>query len=138
MDVLTDRYGDATTFPLLMGFCALPLLAIAAWHSALITLVVFGFLLGFAGASFAVGVPYVSRWFPKERQGFALGVYGVGMGGTVLTALTSPTIAQTWGLSAPFVLGAVLVTVFGLVFWALSEKPPSPRRGATRLTTPFR
>src|SRR5215467_14671109 len=55
MGVLTDRYGATTTFPLLMGFSALPLLAIAAWHSSFITLVIFGFLLGFAGSSFAVG-----------------------------------------------------------------------------------
>src|SRR5215470_2760342 len=93
MGILTDRYGARTTFPLLMGFTALPLLAIAVWHRSFTTLVVFGFLLGFAGSSFAVGVPYVSRWFPRERQGFALGVYGMGMGGTVLTALTAPTIA---------------------------------------------
>src|SRR5262245_9622113 len=138
MGVLTDRSGATTTFPLLMGFSAFPLLAIAAWHSSFISLGVFGFLLGFAGSSFAVGVPYVSRWFPKERQGFALGVYGMGMGGTVLTALTSPTIAQTWGLSAPFVLGAVRVTVFGLAFWALSEEPPGPPPVATSLTASFR
>jgi len=138
MGVLTDRYGATTTFPLLMGFSALPLLAIAAWHSSFITLVIFGFLLGFAGSSFAVGVPYVSRWFPKERQGSALGVYGMGMGGTVLTALTAPTIAQTWGLSAPFLLGAVLLIFFGLAFWALAEEPPGPRSATTSLTAPFR
>ena len=107
MGVLTDRYGARLTFPALMAFTALPLVAIAIWHTSFASLVAFGFLLGFAGSSFAIGVPYVSRWYSKERQGFALGVYGMGMGGSVLTALTAPTIVQRWGLSAMFVLGAV-------------------------------
>ena len=66
----------------------------------------FGFLLGFAGASFAVGVPFVNGWYPPERQGFALGIYGMGMGGTVLAGLTAPRIADEWGLSAPFWIAA--------------------------------
>src|SRR6185312_12177860 len=104
MGVLTDRYGARITFPALMGFSALPLLAIALWHTTFASLVGFGFLLGFAGSSFAIGVPYVSRWYSKERQGFALGVYGMGMGGTVLSALTAPTIVERWGLGVMFVI----------------------------------
>ena len=138
MGVLTDRYGARTTFPLLMGFTSLPLLAIAIWHGAFVALIILGFLLGLAGSAFAVGVPYVSRWFVKERQGFALGVYGMGMGGTVLTALSAPTVAQLWGLSAPFILGAVLVLVVGAGFWALSHEPPSPRPVVASLAAPFK
>lgn len=137
MGVLTDRYGARTIFPILMGFTALPLFAIAVWHGSFILLVIFGFLLGVAGSSFAVGIPYVSRWFPKERQGFALGVYGMGMGGTVLTALTAPTIAQTWGLAVPFALGGVLVLLVGFGFWALAAEPPAGRPAAASLTAPF-
>jgi MFS transporter, NNP family, nitrate/nitrite transporter len=137
MGVLTDRYGARRTFPLLMGFSSLPLIAIAIWHDSFLVLMVFGFLLGFAGSSFAVGIPYVSRWFPKERQGFALGIYGMGMGGTVLTALTAPTIAQAWGLSAPFVIGAVLILVVGAGFWALSREPPTPRPVIASLAAQF-
>jgi NNP family nitrate/nitrite transporter-like MFS transporter len=77
MGVLTDRYGARVTFPALMGFTALPLLAIVVWHASFASLIGFGFLLGFAGSSFAIGVPYVSRWYSKERQGFALGVYQI-------------------------------------------------------------
>lgn len=138
MGVLTDRYGARRTFPVLMGFTALPLLAIAIWHGSFATLVAFGFLLGFAGSSFAVGVPYVSRWFPKQRQGFALGVYGMGMGGTVLTGLTAPSIAQRWGLSAPFIAGAVAVAVVGICFWTLAKEPPTPRPAVTSVAAPFR
>jgi NNP family nitrate/nitrite transporter-like MFS transporter len=137
MGVLTDRYGARRTFPPLMAFTALPLLAIAVWHGSFASLVGFGFLLGFAGASFAIGVPYVSRWYSKERQGFALGVYGMGMGGSVLTALTAPTIVQSWGLTAMFVLGAALVLLVGAIFLALAREPPIPRPKVVSLAAPL-
>lgn len=138
MGVLTDRYGARRTFPPLMGFTTLTLLALAVWHLSFAGLVAFGFLMGFAGASFAVGVPFVSRWYPKARQGFALGVYGMGMGGTVLTGLTAPFIAQTWGLAAPFIAGAVLVLAVGLGFLLLAEEPPAPRPAAAPWLAPFK
>lgn len=138
MGVLTDRYGARRVFPALMGFTALPLLAIAAWHASFAALIVFGFLLGFAGSSFAVGVPYVSRWFGTERQGFALGIYGMGMGGTVLTALTAPTIVQRWGMGAMFVIAAVMVVIVGVVFLLAAQDSPTARPSMTSFIAPFR
>lgn len=138
MGVLTDRYGARRTFPALMGFTVLPLLAIAAWHGSFATLAALGFLLGFAGSSFAVGVPFISRWFGKERQGFALGIYGMGMGGSVLTALTAPTFAQRFGLAGVFVFAAALVAVTAALFALLAEEPPTPRPQVTSLLAPFK
>ena len=138
MGVLTDRYGARRTFPPLMGFTTLTLLALAVWHSSFAALIGFGFLMGFAGASFAVGVPYVSRWYPKGQQGFALGIYGMGMGGTVLTGLAAPVVAQTWGLGAPFLVGGLLVLLVGLVFFLFAEEPPAPRPIVTHWLAPFK
>lgn len=137
MGVLTDRYGARRVFPALMAFTSLPLFALALWHANFATLIGFGFLLGFAGSSFAIGVPYVSRWFAKERQGFALGVYGMGMGGTVLTALTAPTIVQRWGMATMFIAGAVLILVVGGIFVFAAEEPPTPRPQVANLLAPF-
>lgn len=138
MGVLTDRYGARRVFPALMAFTVLPLLAIAAWHASFAALIGFGFLLGFAGSSFAIGVPYVSRWFVSARQGFALGIYGMGMGGTVLTALTAPFIAQRWGTGTVFIVAAAVVIVVGVVFLVLAEQPPTPRPATASFVAPFR
>jgi NNP family nitrate/nitrite transporter-like MFS transporter len=127
---LTDRYGGRLVFTALMAFTPLPLIALAIWHSSLATMIVFGFLLGFAGASFAVGVPFVNGWYTPERQGFALGVYGMGMGGTVVAGLTAPGIADRWGLSAPFWFAAVLVAVTCVLFALLARDAPRGERGA--------
>ena len=134
MGALTDRFGARRVLPALMVSSALPLLALAIWHQAFWQLIVFGFLLGFAGSSFAVGVPFVSRWYSGGGQGAALGIYGMGMGGTVLAALTTPTIAEQLGTGAPFALSAVLVVAVGLVFgWAAREAPRTGRVTANLL-----
>ena len=128
LGALTDRLGGRRVFTALMAFTPLPLVALALFHDSLGPILVLGLLLGFAGASFAVGVPFVNRWYPPERQGFALGVYGMGMGGTVLGGLTAPRIADAWGLAAPFWLAAVLVAAVGAAFLVLARDAPAPRR----------
>ncbi|MBX5441364.1 MAG: NarK/NasA family nitrate transporter [Solirubrobacteraceae bacterium] len=123
---LTDRHGGRRVFGLLLAFTPLPLLALALWHDALAPILAFGFLLGFAGASFAVGVPFVNGWYPPERQGFALGVYGMGMGGTTVAGLTAPSIADEWGLAAPFWVAIALVLVTLAAFALLARDAPRP------------
>jgi MFS transporter, NNP family, nitrate/nitrite transporter len=125
---LADRYGGRRVFSALMAFTPLPLIALALWHDSLAAILAFGFLLGFAGASFAVGVPFVGGWSPPERQGFSLGIYGVGMGGTVLAGLTAPSIADEWGLAAPFWIAAALVALMCVVFWISARDAPRTRR----------
>jgi NNP family nitrate/nitrite transporter-like MFS transporter len=82
----------------------------------------------FAGASFAVGVPFVNGWYAAERQGMALGVYGMGMGGTVLAGLTAPRIADAWGVGAPFWFAAALVVVVLAVFAVVARDAPRAAR----------
>ena len=138
MGVLTDRFGARRVFPALMIFSALPLAALAAWHQGFWPLVAFGFFLGLAGSSFAVGVPFVSRWYAGHGQGAALGVYGMGMGGTVLGALTTPVIADRLGTATPFALGAVLMVGVGLLFGAVARDAPGTGPRAGSLVEPLR
>ena len=132
LGALTDRYGGRVVFTALMAYTPLPLVALALFHNSLGVMLLFGFLLGFAGASFAVGVPFVNGWYPPERQGAALGIYGMGMGGTVLAGLTAPAIADGFGIAAPFWLAAALVAVTAALFYALARDaapPAAARRG---------
>ncbi|HSP74291.1 MAG TPA: MFS transporter, partial [Gaiellaceae bacterium] len=73
---LTDRRGGRRMFSLLLLVSALPALALG-YANSYWALVGVGFLLGIAGSSFAVGVPFVAGWYEKERQGFAVGIYGM-------------------------------------------------------------
>jgi NNP family nitrate/nitrite transporter-like MFS transporter len=140
---LTDRHGGRAVFTALLAYTPLPLIALALFHDSLGPILVFGFLLGFAGASFAVGVPFVNGWYARERQGFALGVYGMGMGGTVLAGLTAPRIADAWSLSAPFWIATALVIVMAVVFRMVArdaprERPAGPGPGMLAALSVFR
>jgi NNP family nitrate/nitrite transporter-like MFS transporter len=108
-------------FVAVLSFTLVPLVALALWHDTFAAMLAFGLLLGVSGASFAIGVPFVSRWYPADRQGFALGVYGAGMGGTVLA-----------GLAAPFWIAAAVVAVVGALFaWrARDAAPPGATSGS--------
>ena len=75
--MLADRFGGRAVFTILMFFVAVPV-ALVPSANRYQNLLVVAFLLGMAGSSFAVGVGYVSRWYSMERQGSALGVYGLG------------------------------------------------------------
>jgi MFS transporter, NNP family, nitrate/nitrite transporter len=70
MGILTDRHGGRRVFGALMAWTLAPLVALAIWHDSFAVVVALGFLLGFAGASFAIGVPFVAHWYPPGRQGY--------------------------------------------------------------------
>ncbi|MFI9583877.1 MFS transporter [Streptomyces sp. NPDC052236] len=111
---LTDRFGGRVMFPLVSAATVVPVLYLGlAGHTSLAGLLVGGFFLGIGGTSFAVGVPFVSAWFPPERRGLAIGVFGAGMGGTAISALTTVKLVDARGTAAPF-----LITAGGLVAYA--------------------
>jgi NNP family nitrate/nitrite transporter-like MFS transporter len=87
-------------------------------------------------------VPFVNGWYTAERQGMALGVYGMGMGGTTVAGLTAPPIADQWGLSAPFWVAAALIAVAAAVFAVMARdaRPPQsgPRPGMFAALSVFR
>src|SRR5690606_5727590 len=93
LGMLTDRYGGRLVFTVLMVSLIAPAF-VAGFMDSYGGLLAVSFFLGLAGASFAVGVPFVSRWFPPQRQGFALGVYGVGNIGTAVASFMAPRVAD--------------------------------------------
>lgn len=74
-----------------------------------------GFFLGIAGTSFAVGVPFVNAWFPPQRRGLAAGVFGAGMGGTAISALTTVKLVKAHGIATPFVITAIALAAYGVL-----------------------
>src|SRR5215213_5550073 len=110
---LTDRFGGRVMFPIISLITVVPVLYLGRLgHSSLAALLVGGFFLGIAGTAFAVGVPFVSAWFPPERRGFAVGVFGAGMGGTAISALTTVTLFKAGGEATPFLITAAALAVY--------------------------
>ena len=123
---LTDRYGGRVMFPAVSFATIVPVLFLGQLgHSSYAALLVGGFFLGIGGTAFAVGVPFVSAWFPPARRGFAIGVFGAGMGGTAISALTTVKLAASHGIAAPFLLTAAALAVYGVVAAALLRDAPN-------------
>ncbi|MFE1311900.1 MFS transporter [Streptomyces sp. NPDC058755] len=113
---LTDRFGGRVMFPLVSAATIVPVLYLGlAGHSSLTALLVGGFFLGIGGTAFAVGVPFVNAWFPPERRGLAIGVFGAGMGGTAISALTTVKLVKAHGMANPFLLTAAVLAIYAVV-----------------------
>lgn len=91
--LLTDRLGGKPVYIGVMliaaGGVALTSLATEYWH-----FLACGLLFGMSGSAFAVGIAYTSVFWPKERQGTALGIFGVGNAGSAVTTLAAPLALQ--------------------------------------------
>jgi len=122
---LTDRYGGRVMFPVVSAATIVPVLFIGFLAQTSYTaLLAGGFFLGIAGTSFAVGVPFVSAWFPPERRGLAVGIFGAGMGGTAISALTTVMLYTDVGAQAPFVLTAAALAVYAVAAWVVMRDAP--------------
>jgi MFS transporter, NNP family, nitrate/nitrite transporter len=122
---LTDRFGGRVMFPIVSAATIVPVLYLGlAGHSSLTALLVGGFFLGVAGTAFAVGVPLVSAWFPPERRGLAIGVFGAGMGGTAISALTTVKLVDANSMSTPFLITAAVLAVYAVTAWLLLRDAP--------------
>jgi NNP family nitrate/nitrite transporter-like MFS transporter len=133
LGIWTDRLGGRIIMLLLLLGCAIPLW-ISAYATALWQFLLLGLALGLVGASFAVGTPYVARFFPKERRGFAMGFFGAGTVGAALNMFVAPFLVSAYGWqSVPKVYAVALVVTAGL-FWLFSA--PDPGAGASAPAAP--
>jgi NNP family nitrate/nitrite transporter-like MFS transporter len=124
LGIWTDRYGGRIVMALLMAATvpAIWLMAYATefWHFLLI-----GLFVGYAGGSFSVGTPYVARWFPKQQQGMAMGVYGAGNSGSAVNKFVAPVILMAFGWSmVPQVYAAIMAGTV-VLFWLFSHSNAS-------------
>jgi NNP family nitrate/nitrite transporter-like MFS transporter len=125
---MTDRFGGHLMFPVWSFATIVPVLFLGlVGYRSLAGLLIGGFFLGLAGTALGIGVPFVSAWFPPDRRGLAIGIFGIGMGGAAISALTTVKLVGRWGIHAPFLIIAVVLAVYGiLAALVLREAPQRP------------
>ncbi len=139
MGWLADRLGPRTVMGALLLFGVIPPFVLSRDHS-FNSLLIWGFFLGLAGTSFPVGVALVSGWFPRERVGFALGVYGAGNIGVSIAVFFAPLLARRFGIGGTFLVFGLASLLWGLAFLAVAENAPqaSPARKLNEVVSLFR
>lgn len=93
--LLTDRFGGKPVFIGVMLLSAVALF-LMSFADGFVGFLCGGLGFGLAGTSFAVGVGYTALWFPRERVGGALGIFGMGNIGTAVTALGAPYLLKVF------------------------------------------
>ena len=122
---LTDRFGGRIMFPLVSLATIVPVLYLGwAGHASFAGLLVGGFFLGVGGTSFAIGVPFVTAWFPPAKRGLAVGVFGMGMGGTAISALTTVKLVAAYGMATPFLVTAGALAGYAVLAALLLRDAP--------------
>jgi NNP family nitrate/nitrite transporter-like MFS transporter len=123
LGIWTDRYGGRIVMALLMA-ATVPAIWLMAYATAYWHFLVIGLFVGLAGGSFSVGTPYVARWFPKHRQGMAMGVYGAGNSGAAVNKFVAPVLVVAFGWTmVPQVYAAVMLGTL-VLFWLFSHHDP--------------
>lgn len=121
----TDRFGGRRMMALISIMTVIPVLFIGlVGQYQLWTLLLGGLFLGFGGTSFAIGVPYVNSWFAKEQRGSAIGIYGIGMGGTAIAAFTTVPLYEI-SEQLPFLIVAGVLVVYAIAAWFLMKDSPN-------------
>ena len=124
LGIWTDRFGGRIVFFLLMLCTVIPIYLIsyatAYWH-----FLVLGLFVGLAGGSFSVGTPYVARFFKKDRQGLAMGIFGAGNSGAAVNKFIAPALIAAAGWTLVPQVYAVLMLAAALIFWAFSSTDDS-------------
>lgn len=138
--ILADRFGGRPVMGLLMLLSAIPLFLLS-FADNYIEFVLASLGFGLTGASFAVGVAYSSLWFPAERQGTALGIFGMGTIGAALTSLIVPSLLiqltdkgnniEAWRVLPRYFAGLLLLT--SVIFFAVTTNRKPVLSGVTSL-----
>ena len=123
LGIWTDRYGGRLVYTLTMLAASVATFLLAYAHTYPQMLIA-ALGVGLAGGSFAVGVAYVSRFFPAGRQGTALGIFGVGNVGAAVTKFLAPFVLLAWGWQAVAQIWAAALAVMAVVFWFTTGDDP--------------
>ena len=126
LGILADRHGGRRLFLGVMIVAAIATWLVAdTWSFPTILIAAFG--TGIAGSCAAIGLPYVTRWYPKERHGTALGILGAGNVGSAITKLAAPWVMLSYGWQGVARCWALLLLGTAAVFWSGSIEDPEQR-----------
>lgn len=110
--ILTDKYGGKYVFALLLLLSSIPMFLLP-FATSFMMFAILSFLFGMVGTSFAVGIGFTSIWYPKEWQGRALGIFGMGNAGAAITTFMIPTMLNHFSANDPQNGWKIIPVIYG-------------------------
>ncbi|HCR55155.1 MAG TPA: MFS transporter, partial [Cytophagales bacterium] len=140
--ILTDKFGGRWVMTAIMILCAVPMYFLSHSNS-FFSFLFLSLAFGIIGSSFAAGVAFTSVWYPKNRQGTALGIFASGNLGAALTTMFAPRVLNQltdnganpdrWRelpqIYAAVLLGSAVIYFLGTI----NKKPQEVKTFAQRL-----
>ncbi len=123
LGVWTEQFGGRVMFPLQMMITAVCVWLLTSVTSYPVFLIA-ALGLGLAGGSFIVGIAYTSRWFEKERQGTALGIFGAGNVGAAVTNFAAPFLVVAAGWEGTARIYAIVLAITAVLFYVFAKTDP--------------
>lgn len=123
---MTDRYGGRPVFFIIL-LLILPAIWLIQFATQYWQLLVLGAFIGLAGGTFSVGITYTAKWFEKDRQGLAMGIFGAGNAGAAVTKFIAPTVIVLFSWQAVPNLYAAIMLATALIFWFFTYSNPAHR-----------
>jgi len=144
--MLTDKFGGKPVFATLLLVCAVPMYLLS-YADSFIDFALCSFGFGLSGASFAIGIAYTSVWYPRERQGTVLGIFGAGNAGAALTLVFAPTLLNVLTDNGTNIEGwrqlpvyyAMMLGIMGALFFLFAKnKKPAYKKSAAAMLQPLK
>src|SRR6516165_917300 len=123
LGIWTEQYGGRLVYTLVMLSAAVATWLLTYAYDYL-TFLLAALGVGIAGGSFAVGIAYVSRWYPTDKQGTSLGIFGIGNVGAAVTKFLAPFVLVAYGWQMVAQVWAVGLALIAIVFWLTTKDDP--------------
>lgn len=147
LGIAADRFGGRKVFTLALLTLTIPLIA-GLFVENYVGFLILGLFLGLGGATFVIGNAHVSSWYPKSRQGTALGIFALGNFGISIGMVLVPWLIVNFlggpegfaDMPAKFVLGpfsgwrliflafAIPTLIMTALYWMFTSDPPVTRK----------
>jgi len=144
--ILTDKFGGKYVFSLLLLLSSIPLFLLP-YADSFFMFALLSFFFGMVGTSFAVGIGYTSIWYPKEWQGRALGIFGMGNAGAAITTFLAPSLLNHFSIGDPQngwkilpVIYAISLVIIGIAFliFAQNKKIENSNKTVSQMLIPLK
>jgi NNP family nitrate/nitrite transporter-like MFS transporter len=126
LGVWADQFGGRRVFAGVMIAAAIATFLTSYAHTYE-QLLIAALGVGIAGGSFSVGVTYVSKFYPKEKQGLALGIFGAGNVGAAVTKFLAPFVMVAMGWQAVAQIWAGAIGLTAVLFLLFTKEDPEQR-----------
>lgn len=122
LGIWTDQYGGRIVFPIVMLLSSISTLYLT-YVNNYYQCVLAALGIGLAGGCFAVGIAYVSKWYPREKQGMALGIFGMGNFGAAITNFCAPFLLYL-GWQGVARIYSIILCLVAILFYVFTKTDP--------------